>query len=62
MSDSKLQEEMKFEGYGKRQKWSFGMASFAQFFINSAFNTWVFSLMSSSETGNRLTIISGAII
>ena len=31
------------EGYGKVQKWSFGMASFAQFFINSAFNTWVFS-------------------
>lgn len=31
------------EGYGKAQKWSFGMASFAQFFINTAFNTWVFS-------------------
>jgi GPH family glycoside/pentoside/hexuronide:cation symporter len=43
MNESRLQSEPKFEGYGKRQKWSFGMASFAQFFINSAFNTWVLS-------------------
>ncbi len=41
MNESKIQPEIKFEGYGKRQKWSFGMASFAQFFINTSFNTWV---------------------
>ena len=29
--------------FGKRQKWSFGMGSFAQWFLNSAFNTWVLS-------------------
>ncbi|MHA1490946.1 MAG: MFS transporter [Promethearchaeota archaeon] len=33
----------KTKKYSKKQKWSFGMGSFAQFFINSAFNTWVFS-------------------
>jgi GPH family glycoside/pentoside/hexuronide:cation symporter len=43
MNESKIQPETKFEGFGRRQKWSFGMASFAQFFINSAFNTWVLS-------------------
>ena len=30
-------------GFSKGQKWSFGMGSFAQWFIMSAFNTWVFS-------------------
>jgi len=29
--------------FSKGQKWSFGMGTFAQFFIMSAFNTWVFS-------------------
>ena len=29
--------------FDKKQKWSFGMGSFAQWFINGAFNTWVFS-------------------
>lgn len=29
--------------FGKKQKWSFGLGSFGQWFINSAFNTWVFS-------------------
>jgi GPH family glycoside/pentoside/hexuronide:cation symporter len=56
MSDSKLQQETKFEGYGKRQKWSFGMASFAQFFINSAFNTWVFSFYFTAVGLEALTI------
>ncbi|UCE13249.1 MAG: MFS transporter [Candidatus Heimdallarchaeota archaeon] len=27
--------------FGALQKWSFGLGSFAQWFINSAFNTWV---------------------
>jgi len=31
------------QGFGTLQKWSFGTISFAVFFINSAFNTWVFS-------------------
>jgi len=31
------------EQFSKGQKWSFGMGSFAQWFINSAFNLWVFS-------------------
>jgi GPH family glycoside/pentoside/hexuronide:cation symporter len=29
--------------FGKGQKWAFGMGSFAQWFINSAFNVWVFA-------------------
>jgi len=29
--------------FGSGQKWSFGSISFGLFFINSAFNTWVFS-------------------
>jgi GPH family glycoside/pentoside/hexuronide:cation symporter len=29
--------------FDKKTKWSFGMGSFAQWFINSAFNVWVFS-------------------
>lgn len=29
--------------FSKGQKWSFGSGSFAQWFINSAFNLWVFS-------------------
>ncbi len=29
--------------YGKKQKWSFGLGSYTQWFVNSAFNTWVFS-------------------
>ncbi|MFX1307938.1 MAG: MFS transporter, partial [Promethearchaeota archaeon] len=32
--------ELKF---GKKQKWSFGMGTFAQWFLNAAFNTWVLS-------------------
>ena len=31
------------QGFGALQKWSFGLSSFGLFFINSAFNTWVFS-------------------
>jgi GPH family glycoside/pentoside/hexuronide:cation symporter len=29
--------------FGKKQKWAFGMGSFAQWFINSAFNIWIFT-------------------
>ena len=29
--------------FGKGQKWSFGLGSFAPWFINSAFNVWVFT-------------------
>ena len=28
--------------FGRGQKWSFGLGSFAQWFINTAFNIWVF--------------------
>jgi len=35
-----IDEEITFS---KKQKWSFGMGSFAQWFINSAFNLWVFT-------------------
>lgn len=34
---------METSSYSKGQKWSFGMASFAMWFINAAFNVWVFS-------------------
>ncbi|MFW9874829.1 MAG: MFS transporter [Candidatus Thorarchaeota archaeon] len=56
MNDSKLRQEMIFERYGRLQKWSFGMASFAQFFINSAFNTWVFSFYFTAVGLKALTI------
>ena len=39
-----MSEELKMsEQFSKGQKWSFGMGSFAQWFINSAFNIWVFT-------------------
>ncbi|MHA2007659.1 MAG: MFS transporter [Promethearchaeota archaeon] len=56
MSNSELKKEIKSEGYGRLQKWSFGMASFAQFFINSAFNTWVFSFYFTAVGLGALTI------
>ncbi len=34
---------MNEQGFSKWQKWSFGMGSFAQWFVMSAFNTWVFT-------------------
>ena len=34
---------METSGYGKGQKWAFGMGSFSQWFINAAFNVWVFA-------------------
>ena len=34
---------METSGFGKGQKWSFGMGSFAQWFIQTAFNVWIFS-------------------
>jgi GPH family glycoside/pentoside/hexuronide:cation symporter len=62
MSDSKLQPEMKFEGYGRRQKWSFGTASFSEFFINSAFNTWVFSFYFTAVGLEALTITAAFVL
>jgi len=53
MNELKIEQE----GYGKVQKWSFGMASFAQFFINSAFNTWVFSFYYVAVGLNAITIM-----
>ena len=38
-----MNERSPKQEFGKLQKWSFGMGSFAQWFINSAFNTWVFT-------------------
>ena len=61
MSDSKLQPELNFEGYGRKQKWNFGMASFAQLFINSAFNTWVFSFYFTAVRLKALTITARSI-
>jgi len=43
MSESEKKYEDKGITFSKKQKWSFGMGSFAQWFINSAFNLWVFS-------------------
>ena len=34
---------METSGFGKGQKWSFGMGSYAQWFIQTAFNVWIFS-------------------
>lgn len=62
MSDSKLQSELKFEDYGRKQKWSFGMSSFALFFINSAFNTWVFSFYFTAVGLEALTITTAFVL
>ncbi|MHA2184799.1 MAG: MFS transporter [Promethearchaeota archaeon] len=56
MSNSNLKQDVNIKRYGKGQKWSFGMASFAQFFINSAFNTWVFSFYYTAVGLHALTI------
>ncbi|MHA1254207.1 MAG: MFS transporter [Promethearchaeota archaeon] len=34
---------METSSYGKGQKWSFGMGSFSQWFVQVSFNVWVFS-------------------
>ncbi|MFW9867740.1 MAG: MFS transporter [Candidatus Thorarchaeota archaeon] len=43
MSGSDLTKQTSLTTFSKGQKWSFGMGSFAQWFINSAFNLWVFT-------------------
>lgn len=43
--------------FGKKQKWSFGLGSFGQWFINSAFNTWVFSFYYSAVGLNVMYIV-----
>ncbi|TFF99552.1 MAG: MFS transporter [Promethearchaeota archaeon] len=40
MSDT---EKLEFQQFDAKQKWSFGLGSFAQWFVNSAFNLWVFT-------------------
>lgn len=36
-------EELQQQQFDAKQKWSFGLGSFAQWFVMSAFNLWVFS-------------------
>ena len=36
-----MEKNIQGQDYSNLQKWSFGLGSFAQWFINSAFNTWV---------------------
>ncbi len=36
-----MNESVHKQSFDAKQKWSFGLGSFAQWFINSAFNTWV---------------------
>ena len=43
MSNLNNTEKLDIYRYGKGQKWSFGMGSFAQWFIQTAFNVWIFS-------------------
>ncbi|MFO7797910.1 MAG: MFS transporter [Promethearchaeia archaeon] len=43
MSSKKNQLMSEETRFSKKQKWSFGMGSFAQWFINSAFNIWIFT-------------------
>lgn len=43
MSDLNNQSESEIPRFSMFQKWSFGLGSFAQWFINSAFNIWVFT-------------------
>jgi len=53
-----MTEELQFS---RRQKWSFGMGSFSQWFINSAFNTWVFAFYFTA-VGLDITYIMTAFI
>ncbi|MFX1411795.1 MAG: MFS transporter [Promethearchaeota archaeon] len=43
MTSQEFIEKGEIPQFSKSQKWSFGMGSFAQWFINSAFNLWVFT-------------------
>lgn len=43
MNSSTIEKKEEVLVFSKTQKWSFGMGSFAQWFINSASNTWVLS-------------------
>lgn len=43
MTEEGSKESLDQSQFGKLQKWAFGSGSFAQWFINSAFNTWVFA-------------------
>jgi GPH family glycoside/pentoside/hexuronide:cation symporter len=43
MSGQNIQLKSNTPRFSKFQKWSFGLGSFAQWFINSAFNIWVFT-------------------
>lgn len=47
-----MSEPSSKQEFGKLQKWSFGMGSFAQWFINSAFTTWVFAFYFSAARLN----------
>lgn len=44
------------------QKWMFGMGSFAQWFVNGAFNTWVFAFYYSAVGLNVLYIMAAYIL
>ncbi len=59
MNDQKNVKEQRFSSL---QKWSFGMGSFAQWFINSAFNLWVFSFYFSAVKLNVNYIMLAFII
>ena len=52
----------KIQIFDKKQKWAFGMGSFAQWFINGAFNTWVFSFYFTAVKLNVLYIMLAYII
>jgi GPH family glycoside/pentoside/hexuronide:cation symporter len=43
--------------FGKGQKWAFGLGSYAQWFINGAFNTWVFSFYFSAVKLNVIYLM-----
>lgn len=38
-----MENHTEIQEFGKLQKWSFGLGSFAIWFINSAFSTWIFT-------------------
>ncbi|MFW9819274.1 MAG: MFS transporter [Candidatus Thorarchaeota archaeon] len=51
----------KEQRFSRGQKWSFGMGTFSQWFINSAFNTWVFAFYFTA-VGLNITYIMTAFI
>lgn len=59
MSEEIIKQKSRFS---KGQKWSFGMGSFAQWFYNTAFNTWIFAFYFTAVKLDTIYILLAFII